>query len=408
MNQSKIETSNSFTNLVNPTMTNFDDLFAARPMAPFSPLVIDLLNQVSERLMAQSLLREFPDVAAFAFWCRKSSISTMKAKYLDFGRRLGRGVIFHVAPKNVPVNFAYSLAVGLLAGNANIVRVPSAGFVQVRMIADVFQYLLNTPNFVELCNHVALIRYDKNESQLTTELSQRCDVRVIWGGDRSIQEIRKSPISQRAFDVTFADRYSLCVIQADGYLSEEGYSRTAARFYNDTYLFDQDACTAPHLVLWIGSDIRVAQAKEIFWHQLQSVVESKYELQTISAVDKLTTAYKFVSQNAKSHLVKSNDNLITRIEIGSLESGIEEWRGSFGCFFEYQASNFDVLAKIVNRRFQTLSYIGVEPSVLANYVHEKRMTGVDRIVPVGKTLDFTLNWDGYDLIITLSRLISVI
>lgn len=396
-----------FQNLVSPECTNFDDIFNARPLAPFSPLVIDLLNQVSEKLMSHALLREFPDVATFAFWCRKASISTMKSRYLDIDRRLGRGVIFHVAPSNVPVNFAYSLAAGLLAGNANIVRVPSAEFIQVQMIAEVFGELLKAQSFVELRNHVCLIRYDKSQIQITSELSERCDVRVIWGGDRSIQEIRRSALSQSSYDVTFADRYSLCVIDADSYLSEKNFSKTALRFYNDTYLFDQNACTAPHLVFWVGSNVRVEQAKQMFWDELQSLVESKYDLQTVSAVDKLTTAYLFVSQNPESQLTKSKDNLITRIKISSLDSGIENWRGKWGYFFEYQATNLDALSRIVNQRFQTLSYIGIAPTVLITLVREKRMTGIDRIVPVGKTLDFALDWDGYDLISTFSRVISV-
>lgn len=396
-----------FQNLVNPECTSFDDIFNTYPLAPFSPLVIDLLNQVSEKLMSHAHLREFPDVATFAFWCRKASISTMKSRYVDKDRRLGRGVIFHVAPSNVPVNFAYSLAAGLLAGNANIVRVPSAEFIQVQMIAEVLRQVLKTQRFVELRNHICLIRYDKSQTHITSELSERCNVRVIWGGDKSIQEIRRSPLSQRSYDVTFADRYSLCVIDADGYLSEKEYSKTALRFYNDTYLFDQNACTAPHLVFWVGSSVRVEQAKQMFWDELQSLVESKYDLQTVSAVDKLTTAYLFVSQNPKSQLAKSKDNLITRIKIRSLDSGIENWRGKWGCFFEYQATNLESLSHIVNQRFQTLSYIGITPTDLEDLVHEKRMTGVDRIVPVGQTLDFALDWDGYDLIRTFSRVISV-
>jgi hypothetical protein len=396
-----------FQNLINPGCTNFDYVFNTRPLAPFSPLVIDLLNRVSEKLMDDKLLREFPDVATFAFWCRKASISLMKSKYLGIERRLGRGVIFHVAPSNVPVNFAYSLAAGLLAGNANIVRVPSAEFIQVQMIAEVFRQVLKTQSFVELRNHICLIRYDKSQTHITSELSERCNVRVIWGGDKSIQEIRRSPLSQRSYDVTFADRYSLCVIDADGYLSEKDFSKTALRFYNDTYLFDQNACTAPHLVFWVGSSVRVEQAKQMFWDELQSLVESKYDLQTVSAVDKLITAYLFVSQNPESQLAKSKDNLITRIKISSLDSGIENWRGKWGCFFEYQATNLESLSHIVNQRFQTLSYIGITPTDLEALVHEKRMTGVDRIVPVGQTLDFALDWDGYDLIRTFSRVISV-
>ena len=40
-------------------------------------------------------------------------------------------------------------------------------------------------------------------------------LRIIWGGDKTIKDIRKYPLSTRSFDITFADRYSLCVINSN-------------------------------------------------------------------------------------------------------------------------------------------------------------------------------------------------
>ena len=34
-------------------------------------------------------------------------------------------------------------------------------------------------------------------------------------------------------------------------------------------------------------------------------------------------------------------------------------------------------------------------------------TGIDRIVPFGKTLDVGTYWDGYDIVASLSRIIGV-
>ncbi|MDY3242741.1 MAG: hypothetical protein SOX38_02290, partial [Candidatus Limiplasma sp.] len=62
----------------------------------------------------------------------------------------------------------------------------------------------------------------------------------------------------------------------------------------------------------------------------------------------------------------------------------------------------------VTPRVQTLSYLGLSPEELSRFVLENGLTGVDRIVPVGHTMDFALTWDGYDLIQTLSRKISAL
>jgi hypothetical protein len=47
----------------------------------------------------------------------------------------------------------------------------------------------------------------------------------------------------------------------------------------------------------------------------------------------------------------------------------------------------------------------MNPEELRNFIIENGLCGVDRIVPVGKTADFGVVWDGYDLITQMSRII---
>ena len=101
-------------------------------------------------------------------------------------------------------------------------------------------------------------------SSATAYFSSICDVRIIWGGDDTISEIRKNKIPPRSFDVTFADRFSICAINADEYINEKFPDKIAQGFYNDTYLFDQNACTAPHLLIWLGNKNKVKKAKIFF------------------------------------------------------------------------------------------------------------------------------------------------
>ena len=48
--------------------------------------------------------------------------------------RIGLGSIFHITPSNVPLNFAYSFAFGLLTGNSNLVKLPSTDFKQTLLV----------------------------------------------------------------------------------------------------------------------------------------------------------------------------------------------------------------------------------------------------------------------------------
>ena len=60
---------------------------------------------------------------------------------------------------------------------------------------------------------ITIIKYSNND-EFTKQVSKICDARVIWGGDKTISEVRKFPISERAYDISFADRYSFCVMNS--------------------------------------------------------------------------------------------------------------------------------------------------------------------------------------------------
>ena len=59
------------------------------------------------------------------------------------------------------------------------------------------------------------------------------------------------------------------MIDADKYL-EMDREKTAEKFYLDTYYIDQNACSSPRLVCWLGENIE--QAKVRFWKELSKLV----------------------------------------------------------------------------------------------------------------------------------------
>ena len=126
------------------------------------------------------------------------------------------------------------------------------------------------------------------------------------------------------------------------------------------------------------------------------------------AVDKLTAAYRAAIglQGAKMHTMA--DNTVVRVQVEALTPDVDEYRCAGGFFVEYADQTLSALAPVVKRKYQTLSYIGVQKDLLCRFVVENGLRGIDRIAPVGHTMDFALTWDGHDLIRTLSRRISVV
>lgn len=378
-----------------------------KAMEPYAPVAVEFLTTWSKRLFARPDLRSYPDAASFAYWCRPANLAKFQRELGNDSLRIGRGLALHIAPANVPVNFAYSFALGLLAGNANIVRVPESLPAQADALCAVANELLSEAEFGRIASMNTLISYPR-EDAITQRLSAVADVRLLWGGDQTIQHLRRMTTSPRCVDIAFADRYSLCLMSAPAVLSADSQTlqSLSAGFYNDVFLLDQNACSSPHLVLWQGSAQEVEAAQKRFWGTIQTLLLSKVQLPGIHAVDKYTHLCRTAIQLEGVKVTPTSDNRVNRVFLDELPENIAEHRGRYGFFFESIDNDLAQLTRIVNARYQTLTCFGVDTHELAQMVLAKSLPGIDRIVPVGKALDIGIIWDGYDLIRTMSRIIN--
>ncbi len=384
----------------------WDDL---RPLRPFDESVLSFLGDVGAALLRDREAKAYPDVITFAFFCRRANLERMKREYGEAtGDRLGRGLTFHIAPSNVPINFAYSLAAALLAGNGCVVKASSQDFRQTRIVCRAMDELL-TAQHSALAPYVNVCMYARERQDVTEDLSAQCDARIIWGGDETVRRVRSAPIAPHAVEVTFPDRYSLLAIDAASVLAmeETKLSKLAQDFYNDTYLTDQNACTSPRLIYWLGRE-NAPKAQERFWQAVHAYAKSRYPIEPVVAVDKLTAAYRAAIGLPGARIHSMPDTTVVRIEVDELTSAVDEHRCAGGFFVEYADEALDALIPVVKRKYQTLSYIGLDPEALRRFVVENGLAGIDRITPAGHTMDFALVWDGHDLIRSLSRQISIL
>ena len=65
------------------------------------------------------------------------------------------------------------------------------------------------------------------------------------------------------------------------------------------------------------------------------------------------------------------------------------------------------LVPILKKPCQTISYLGLDPKQIYNLAVNYGVRGVDRIVPLGKTMELEFYWDGYQMIDTMSRYIDL-
>ena len=375
-------------------------------LLPFDPQVMDFLSALSAALLQNKAAKAYPDIITFAFFCRRQSLKKIQKEAGDLSGRIGRGLVFHIAPGNVPINFAYSLVAALLSGNGSLVKASSQDFPQTRIVCEEIGALL-AESFSCLAPYVNILTYPREAQEITQRFSAACDVRIIWGGDETVRRVREAPLSPFAFDVTFADRYSLLCLRPEAVLSlnETELSAMAQGFFNDTFLTDQNACTAPRLVYWLAEKdaAQTRDGQERFWQAVHAYAASRYPIEPVISVDKLTALYQAAVNLSGAERIPMKDNLIARIRVDALTKPLLTFRCAGGCFVEYEAPNLNGLLPIAERRVQTLSYLGLDPRELQGWVLQNGLRGIDRIVPIGKTMDFSLIWDGYDFLRTLTR-----
>lgn len=253
---------------------------------------------------------------------------------------------------------------------------------------------------------ISIVRYTDNDN-FTKKISSICKARLIWGGDETIKKIRMFKLQERAIDIAFADRYSFCVINTDNFLKLKEYetNQLIEKFYNDTYLVDQNACTSPHLVVWIGKN--KVEARNKFWSCLYTLVRNKYDMPEIASIDKFNKLCENILKFKNLKNQERYGNFIYTVMLNSLDKNQNNIRGKWGFFYEYSTTNLNRIAKYINNKYQTLTYFGLEKSSLKHFILNNKLSGIDRIVPIGQGLEMSLYWDGYDINKTLSRVVDI-
>ena len=384
----------------------------ALPM--FSDKAVNFLAELSKELLAIPGIRSHLDVMSYAYWIRKASLEQTRKEFVrDDVIKIGRGVAFHIAPSNVPVNFAVSMTSSLLAGNISIIRVSNKEFEEVDIICSAMNRVMDRTEFSDMKNYICIIRYEHSD-EITAYLSSICDIRIIWGGNRTIEQIRRYPIPPRAIEMCFADRHSVAVLDTTEYLKsaadpekgEEFTADIAKKFYTDTYYSDQNACSSPRIVVWLNTDADVDKAKKLFWEALNKEVSEKYELQPIQAVDKLSMVTELSMKKTGIHLTRENNKLFI-VDVDELTSDVMDYKMSGGYFFQYNAGSLDEIVPIMGKMCQTVAVFGIDKRSVVDFVLQKGVRGIDRVVDIGDTMGLEFTWDGFRMIEAMSRVVYI-
>lgn len=385
---------------------NRDDLLysfckGASPRASYDTLAIRAFDALGRRILQDPRARQFPDLVTFGFKCSRNLQQQQEESSSVF--RSGVGTVLHIAPANIPMNFAYSLLMAALAGNASIVRLPSREFPQVSLFLEIIDSLSGSEAADFFFENVRFFRSSR-EDPILRELIASLDGLVVWGGDAAVQYFRSLSKPPSSREVYFPDRKSSAIFNADAVLGLDGAGLIdlANDFFNDTYLVDQNACSSPSTIVWVGSEEASKNAPEKFWTGVHQVLEQKYKSNSTVSIEKLNGLVDLVESIDDSIAITARDALIWRFNDSRSRAG----RLRFGQFFETSALSLEVAVSELRGDEQTLTYFGFETEAFHSQLESGRLS-VDRVCRVGKALDMGIVWDGKDVVAMLSRSIVI-
>jgi hypothetical protein len=401
--------------LSEPATTTPGDLLAglsARDarLPPFDDAVLSFCSDLSQTLFRNPECRAHPELQALAFWLRHAELVRLKAAFTsmecDDLALVPRGLVFHLPPSNVDTTFVYSWILSMLGGNANIVRLSDRAGEAARVVCRVLNDVLKRAA-PRVQRSSAIVQYEHNDD-VTAIFSGACDMRVIWGGDASVDRIRRIPIAPHAKELTFCDRYSLAAIRADAFLECDAAARhdLATRFFNDVFWFDQSACASPRLVIWVGDQDRCRTASQALYEGLAGVLtEKRYVLETATRLQKLTFAYRAILDRPVAGVQRFGSEIVV-IELEHIRD-LDRSHCGGGLLFEARAASLQEIGPALSRRDQTLAHFGFTRQDLRALVQHLNGAAVDRLIPLGRALVFNRYWDGYDLLREFVRTVHI-
>lgn len=388
-----------------------DRLDGSPVLPPFDERSVGFVAALSRRILTSGEFREYPELLVLAHWFRAANLARLRGEAFEdpAGRivRVPRGLVFHLAPANVDSIFAYSWLLSLLCGNANVARVSRRRSAQMQAFFAAAGNLLAQPVHQALAERNVVLSYD-HDPVVTGALSARCQLRVVWGGDRTVHEIRAVPLAPLATELVFADRFSIAVLRSEAVLAaDEGtLAELAHGFYNDAFWFNQQACSSPRAVVWIGPEGERARAR--FWPALQAEITLRQPENAPSQVmDRSTTLFRLAHDHPGAKAAGPVGAQPSRIRVDRLTEGDRLCHDGNGLFIELDRGELEDLLPLLSGRDQTIAQFGFGRAAWQDLIGRLPARAIDRIVPIGQALSFSQVWDGVCLVDAFTRTVEV-
>lgn len=379
------------------------------PLPPFSAQARAFVADFARRVFALPVLRDHPELATLAHWFRPAAQEQLSRRLQSPANEhlLARGLVFHLAPANVDVLFAYAWLMSVLAGNRNVARLSQKPSAQREALVSILHAMQAEGLHSEVLQRSVLLTYPHDDT-VTTQLSRHCHARIIWGGDATVAKIRSLPLAPLALELAFPDRFGVAAIEAATVAAAEEteLQQLAHRFINDTLWFGQQACSSPRTLYWVGTADAVEAARARFWPAVRAQ-SGQVADEPAALMARVADAHLMAALAPNVHADSALGSYPLTLTADHVDGRLRELQSGHGLVVDVQLGSLAELSMQLDDRDQTLVQHGFSRETLVALLDRLGNRALDRIVPFGRALDFHPVWDGTDLLDVLTRKITL-
>lgn len=320
------------------------------------------------------------------------------------------GTVLHWPAANVPIQPFLSATSGLLAGNRNIVRVPSAltGFVQAALAAA--PVAANS-----VLERLLFVTFAHDRQDLASLCAARSDGAMIWGGEEAVASVRGLPFPHWARLQVFGPRISVAMVLLDEHTLGQSaeLQRLCRRIARETWQFDQQACSSPLALFLQVTNCAAAAAgsrmcaEQGFVRALAQAFDEeerahpRHVLDARTSVDIAVSRASWLLDDQGGEALFPSGPAWSILYGGEVDRVPEPAQGK--TLHVVSSKNLETVAFRLDSSTQTVGIWIQDASIEARVARLALSRGVDRVVRLGLMHVFNTPWDGHELVRSLCR-----
>lgn len=164
-------------------------------------------------------------------------------RFRGYVKAVPRGLLAHVSAGNVFVGAADSLVRGLVTKNVNLLKMSSVDPVFPVLFAGL---LRECDPKGDVAGAVAMVPFAGGSRELEALVKERSDTIMVYGGREAVLAYREG-LGLHTKLLEYGPKYSLVVLEAAA-LREAGLAAVAREVARDFTIWNQSACSSPHVV----------------------------------------------------------------------------------------------------------------------------------------------------------------